>query len=50
MLKPSCYVTGSYDLEELGQLTEDELRHFAYSDVEGVKKYLADKNKQIPAL
>ena len=37
-------------MEELGQLTEDELRHFAYSDVEGVKKYLADKKKQIPHL
>ena len=43
-------MTGSYDLEELGQLTEDELRHFAYSDVEGVKKYLADKKKKIPHL
>lgn len=49
-LKPMCPATGSYDLEELGQLTENELRHFAYSDVEGIKKYLNDKEKGAPKL
>ena len=36
-LRPICPVTGSSDLEELGQMTENELRHFSYSDVEGVE-------------
>ena len=49
-LKPSCAVTGSYDLEELGQITENELRHFAYTDVEGVKKYLQEKENKVPKL
>lgn len=49
-LKPICPVTGSSDLEELGHLTEEELRHFAYTDVEGIKKYLSDKEKAAPKL
>ena len=44
-LKPICPFTGSSDLEELGQLAENELRHFAYTDVEGVKRYLKEKEK-----
>lgn len=49
-VKPMCPMTGSSDLEELGQLAENELRHFAYSDVEGVKKYLKEKEKKTPKL
>ena len=49
-LRPICPVTGSSDLEELGQMTENELRHFSYSDVEGVKKYMADRSNPAPRL
>lgn len=49
-LKPICPVTGSGDLEELGQLSEKELRHFAYTDVEGVKQYLKDRERKVPKL
>lgn len=49
-LKPMCPATGNYDLEELGQLTENELRHFSYTDVEGIKKYLKDKENGAPKL
>lgn len=49
-LKPICPVTGSGDLEELGHLAENELRHFAYTDVEGIKKYLKDKENAAPKL
>ena len=49
-LKPICPFTGSSDLEELGQLAENELRHFAYTDVEGVKRYLKEKEKKVPKL
>lgn len=49
-VKPMCPMTGSSDLEELGQLAENELRHFAYSDVEGVKKYLKEKGNKAPRL
>ena len=37
-------------MEELGQLAENELRHFAYTDVEGVKRYLKEKEKKVPKL
>ena len=37
-------------LEELGQMTENELRHFAYSDVEGVRKYIEDRKNPGPRL
>ena len=47
-LLPICPVTGSSDLDELGQMTEKELRHFAYSDVEGVKEYLKNREKKTP--
>lgn len=49
-LKPSCPSTGSYDLEELGQMTDKELRHFSYSDVEGVKEYLKNRSQSGPKL
>ena len=49
-VRPICPVTGSSDLEELGQMTENELRHFSYSDVEGVKKYMADRSNPAPRL
>lgn len=49
-LKPICPFTGSSDLEELGHLTENELRHFAYTDVEGIKKYLKDREVKAPKL
>ena len=49
-LKPICPFTGSSDLEELGQLAENELRHFAHTDVEGVKRYLKEKEKKVPKL
>ena len=49
-LKPSCPATGSYDLEELGQMTDKELRHFSYSDVEGVKEYLKNRSQSGPKL
>ena len=35
--------TGSSDLEELGHMPEDDLRHFAYTDIEGVKKYFKER-------
>ena len=49
-LRPICPVTGSSDLEELGQMTENELRHFSYSDVEGIKKYMEDRKNPAPRL
>lgn len=49
-LRPICPVTGNSDLEELGQMTDKELRHFAHSDVEGVKKYLEERDKKVPRL
>lgn len=49
-LKPICAITGNSDLEELGHMTENELRHFAYTDVEGVKKYLEEKKNPAPRL
>ena len=49
-LKPSCAVTGNYDLENLGHMTEDELRHFAYTDVDGVKEYLKNRAQKVPKL
>ena len=49
-LRPICSVTGSSDLEELGQMTENELRNFAYTDVEGVKQYLKEKENPAPRL
>ena len=49
-LRPICSVTGSSDLEELGHMTENELRHFAYTDVEGVKQYLKEKENPAPRL
>ncbi len=42
-LKPICPFTGSSDLEELGHMPEDDLRHFAYTDIEGVKKYFKER-------
>ena len=33
----------SSDLEELGHMPEDDLRHFAYTDIEGVKKYFKER-------
>lgn len=49
-LKPICPVTGASDLEELGQMTDKELRHFSFSDVEGVKKYINDRDNAAPRL
>ena len=49
-LLPICPVTGSSDLEELGQMTEKELRHDAYSDAEGVKEYLKNREIKTPRL
>ena len=49
-LRPICSVTGSSDLEELGHMTENELRNFAYTDVEGVKQYLKEKENPAPRL
>ena len=49
-LKPSCPATGSYDLEELGQMTDKELRHFSHSDVECVKEYLKNRSQSGPKL
>lgn len=39
-LRPICPVTGEEDLEELGTMSEDELRQFSFTDVEGIKEYL----------
>ena len=47
-LRPICPVTGNSDLEELGQMTENELRHFSYSDIEGIKKYMEDRKIRRP--
>ena len=49
-LRPICPVTGNSDLEELGQMTENELRHFSYSDIEGIKKYMEDRKNPAPRL
>ena len=49
-LKPSCAVTGNYDLENMGHMTEDELRQFAYTDVDGVKEYLKNRAQKVPKL
>ena len=49
-LRPICPITGSSDLEEVGHMTENELRHFAYTDVEGVKTYLKEKENPAPRL
>ena len=31
-------------------MTENELRHFSYSDVEGIKKYMEDRKNPAPRL
>ena len=49
-LRPICSVTRSSGPEGLGQMTENELRHFAYSDVEGVRKYIEDRKNPGPRL
>ena len=49
-LRPICPVTGNSDLEELGQMTDNELRHFASTDVEGVKEYLKNRETKVPRL
>ena len=30
-------------MEELGHMPEDDLRHFAYTDIEGVKRYFKER-------
>lgn len=49
-LKPICPVTGASDLEEVGLMTDRELRHFSFSDVEGIKKYISHRDQAIPKL
>ena len=39
-LRPICPVTGNSDLEELVQMSENEMRHCSYRDIEGIKKYM----------
>lgn len=43
-LRPICPATGSSDLEELGYMTDNELRNFSHTDVEGIRKYLAKRD------
>lgn len=49
-LKPSCPATGSYDLEELGQMTDKELRSFFLQRCRGCKRILKNRSQSGPKL